>query len=131
MIIAVKKQDIGNTYKVGGIEYTVENIEDKGSYLELTLSDIGIDSEVDIEEVLKEEQLKKLTVTTSKGITFYADPESRVDIVSAIKAGEDAGIDKTVWKTPNGLIETTLDELREVNMLALKTKAEIVGVENG
>ena len=84
-------------------------------------------------EAIKDEQLKKLTVTIGSGKVFYADAESRIDLRDAIELGNDLGQTSTYWKLAeefNGskVAEVTLDELKEASKLALETKATIIGV---
>ena len=84
-------------------------------------------------EAIKDEQLKKLTVTIGSGKVFYADAESRIDLRDAIELGNDLGQTSTYWKLAeefNGsrIVEVTLDELKEASKLALETKGQIVGV---
>jgi len=102
------------------------------------LKELGLIDDV-IEEPLigahrqKKDAIEAMTVTTSTGKTFYADPQSRLDISDAILAGTSAGIESTMWKLAvpfdgEKIVEVTLDELKEAQMMALREKAKIVGV---
>ena len=84
-------------------------------------------------EALKQTTLSTLKVTTASGKVFYADTEARIDIGDAIKIAEDKGTLETSWKLAeefegNRFAIVTLEELKEVQYLALATKAELVGV---
>ena len=86
-----------------------------------------------IEEIplSKEEQLSTLIVTISSSKRFYADAESRTDLLSAIiEAQEQGATDASVsnWKTPDGVMAVTLAELKEASKKALETKAGLIGV---
>ena len=80
---------------------------------------------------LKHEQYKKMIITVTSGTRFYADPDSRADIVDAIEIAKEGGYPDTTttqWKTPDGLMNVTLADLKEVRVLRLNKKAEIIGV---
>lgn len=84
----------------------------------------------------KEEQLNSLIITTSTGKRFYADPDSRTDLVDVVLEGIINNMPDeytTEWKTasrPEGTnFETvTFAELKEAKRLALEAKGQIVGV---
>lgn len=83
-------------------------------------------------DAIKDDTLNRLTVTTSSGKVFYADPTSRSDLTDAILLGQSAGITETAWKLAkefNGsrYAVVTITELAEAAMLALQTKGQIVG----
>lgn len=79
----------------------------------------------------KEELLNVLIVTISTGKRFYADAESRTDLLSAILEAQNQGAtDASVsnWKTPDGIVSVNLAELKEASKKALEAKAGIIGV---
>lgn len=80
----------------------------------------------------KERQLSRLTVTTSTGKVFYADPTSRSDLAQALVLGQANGINETTWKLAEEFegsryVVVTLAELGEAAYIALQTKGQIVG----
>lgn len=84
-------------------------------------------------EVIKGEQLEKITVTTTSGKVFYADPISRTDISDAISLANETSQTSTTWKLAepidgSKLAIVTLDELKEARALGLQAKASIIGV---
>ena len=81
----------------------------------------------------KEDKLRNLIVINKIGKRFYADPEARTDITAVIiQATEQGATNEAVltWKTPDGIRDVTLAELKEANKLALEAKAKIIGVDN-
>jgi len=78
----------------------------------------------------KKNAIKNIEVTTSTDKTFYADPESRTDLSDAISIMKEQNINEYLWKTANGLMVVTLDEMIEARTLGLLKKGEIVGVTN-
>lgn len=84
----------------------------------------------------KDEQLNNLIVTIASGKRFYADPDSRTDLVDVVLEGIINSMPDdytTEWKTasrPEGTnFETvTFAELKEAKRLALEAKGQIVGV---
>lgn len=90
-------------------------------------------------EVQKNTQLDRLEVTTSSGKTFYADPDSRSDLVAAILLGDKQNKNSTKWKLSKKVegqapllgtekvYDVTKDELIEALGIALETKGQIVG----
>ena len=89
------------------------------------------DIQTQINSQNKQKQLNSLIVIVSTAKRFYADPESRTDIVSTLfEATSQGATDTSVtqWKTADGIMEVTLAELKEANKLALDAKAGIIGV---
>lgn len=81
----------------------------------------------------KEESLNKLTITTSLGKVFYADPKSRGDLADAIALANEENKTKALWKLAEPfkgkrVVEVKLSELKEARKLALEAKGSIVGV---
>lgn len=79
----------------------------------------------------KQEQLNSLIVSISNNKRFYADPESRTDLMAVVIEAQrvNAANDYTIeWKTPDGIITVTLADLKEASALALTEKAKIIGV---
>lgn len=111
----------------------------KEGYIECPISICGGASYVDevftnpvpeVAEPSKEEKLNTLIVTVNNK-NFYADPDSRVDIMTTIMVAESQGSTDTAetnWKTPDGIISVTLLELRQANQKAIEAKAGIIGV---
>jgi hypothetical protein len=86
------------------------------------------DEIINVKAVQKEEQ-KKMIVTISTGKTFDADSTSRINMVAGILASSFAGLTTTNWKlADNTIVEITLDELKEANLVALTTFGNIIGV---
>lgn len=84
-------------------------------------------------EAIKKDSLERITVRTTSGKLFYADPVSRIDLDTAIARGVEIGATSTLWKLAdpvNGskIVSVTIDELREASMLGLEAKGVIVGV---
>jgi len=84
----------------------------------------------------KEQKLNNLTVTTTSGKIFYADPESRTDILDVVMEGLINQLPDeytTEWKTVSRgeapFEVVTFAELKEAKRLALEAKGQIVGVE--
>lgn len=78
-------------------------------------------------------ELSNLKVTISSGKVFYADSESRTDLISAIDGANLRGETQAEWKLAeeyNGfkITTVTLTEIREALALALEGKAKIIGV---
>ena len=102
-----------------------ESIQDK-LYKVIVASEGATEEEI-AKELAKEEQLSVLTVTTSTGKEFYADTESRIDLLSALMAANIVGQTETQWKLANGTIQTvTVQEIGEAMMLALQEKGNMV-----
>lgn len=81
--------------------------------------------------ISKKENLESLIITTASGKRFYANPEARTDITAVIiEATEQGSTNEAIspWKTPDGIIDVTLAELKEANKLALEAKAKIIGI---
>ena len=77
----------------------------------------------------REEAVTKMTVVISTGKEFDADLTARMNIVSAILGSEFMGQTETVWRLANNKeAVVTLDELKEVNAIALQTYGNIIGV---
>ncbi len=83
----------------------------------------------------KKEQLDNLIVTITSGKVFYADPNSRTDLVDVVMEGMLNNMPddyQTEWKTvsrgadPFELV--TFAELKEAKRKALEAKASIIGV---
>lgn len=79
-------------------------------------------------DVIKDEALSNVIVTTSSGKRIYADSNSRTDLLSAIISAQAAGITETMWKTPDGMVLITLQDMQEAVMLGLQEKGRIIGV---
>lgn len=84
-------------------------------------------------DLIKQESLNNLTVTTTSGKVFYADTEARIDLQAAIDASYVKGLTSTMWKLAeefqgSRIVSVTLEEIREASALALESKATIVGV---
>jgi len=81
-------------------------------------------------DLIKKDKLSRLIVEVN-GFKFYADNESRLDIIIAIQEAEKQGLTDdytTMWKTADGISNVSLGDLRQVPKLALEMKAQIVGV---
>lgn len=81
----------------------------------------------------KAEALDRLTVTTTSGKVFYADPISRTDMSDVIALASETGNTETYWKLAEAIdgskvVMVTLDEMKEARMLALQAKASVIGV---
>ena len=134
----VVTEPIEATYDVDGnilTEAVEEVTELVRPYVATTITDTDIETKLNALDEYKAyknrnkvEALKRLTVTTSSGKEFYADAESRVDIADAIGVGIDNNLTTTMWKCKSGLIEVTIDELKEARLLALTAKGGIVGI---
>lgn len=77
--------------------------------------------------------LNKLTVTTTSGKIFYADPISRGDLSDAISILIKNNLNETVWKLAsnkngNRNVKVPLAELEEARELALVAKGSLVGI---
>lgn len=79
-------------------------------------------------KVTKAKNLENCIVTTSTGKRIYADPASRTDITDAINIAIETGETSVNWKTADGWIEVTLDEMKEARLLALQKKEEIISI---
>ena len=75
----------------------------------------------------KDKQLSRVTVTTTSGKEFYADPLSRVDIADAVQVAINSGLTSTSWKLVSGWTTVTLDEMKEAQRLGLEAKGAIIG----
>ena len=87
-------------------------------------------------------QLEVLTVTTSKGNTFDANNQARLDMQNGIEAAKttkeliDLGVlpAETEWETTkwrlanNSEVVITLMELKEASLLAIKKYTEVKGI---
>lgn len=87
-------------------------------------------------------QLEVLTVTTSKGNTFDANNQARLDMQNGIEAAKttkeliDLGVlpaetewETTKWRLANDSeVVITLIELKEASLLAIKKYAEVKGI---
>ena len=85
----------------------------------------------------KESALANLTVATTSGKEFFADPESRTDLATVILEGYINNVSddyQTEWKTVSRgdlpFEVVTFAELKEANRKALEAKAQIIGVTN-
>ena len=68
-------------------------------------------------------------VTTTSGKAFDANPEARLNIVTAIQAGIWSTVTELNWKLADGSVSVvTLNELQEANYLALVNFGTIVSV---
>ena len=75
----------------------------------------------------KKEVLDVLTVTTTSGKEFYADSDSRTDLISALVSAEFMGLTQTNWKLATGEIQSIgLQEVKEAIALALQAKGDLV-----
>lgn len=73
--------------------------------------------------------LETLTVTTSKGNTFDANNQARLDMQNAITASDFVGVTQITWRMADDsevLIE--LNELKEALVLAIQEYARIKGI---
>ena len=80
----------------------------------------------------KQDLLDRLTVTTTSGKVFYADPISRTDLADAIAIAQSTGQTTTIWKLAEAVngtkwSEVTLAELEEARHLGLQAKGTIIG----
>ena len=74
-------------------------------------------------------QLEELTVTTSKGNTFDANSQARLDISNGILVSQALGVTETVWRmADNKEVLVTVDELKEALALALTEYAKMKGI---
>lgn len=81
------------------------------------------------QEEAKEEAIERIQVTVTSGKVFYADPTSRADLADAIDLMQEEGLVTYLWKTINGIMEVTLDDMKEARKLGLLEKGRLVGVE--
>jgi ribosomal protein S4E len=115
--------------------------DDNGMYYKHYNEDMTVDiatieaeaTEQQYQEVKKQKiaELGRLIVTISTGKRFYADPESRTDLVSAAMETLENNIPDSYeieWKTPDGIMNVTASEIREAKRKALEEKARIIGV---
>ncbi len=86
-------------------------------------------------KLAKEKSLSSLTVTITSGKVFYADPNSRTDLVDVVIEGMLNNMPddyQTEWKTVSRGAEpfelVTFSELKEAKRKALEAKASIIGV---
>ncbi len=124
-----------HTFKTNRFNHD-EWLEDDNS---LEVQDIKkIQSETKLLEdakLVKEESLSRLTVTITSGKVFYADPNSRTDLVDVVIEGMLNNMPddyQTEWKTVSRGAEpfelVTFAELKEAKRKALEAKASIIGV---
>lgn len=74
-------------------------------------------------------QLEELTVTTTKGNTFDANSQARLDISNGILVSQALGVTETVWRmADNKEVLVTVDELKEALALALTEYAKVKGI---
>ena len=79
------------------------------------------------QEVAK--QLSTLTVTTSKGNTFDANNQARLDMQNAITASDFLCVTETTWRlADDSEVLIQLDELKEALALAIQEYARIKGI---
>lgn len=83
----------------------------------------------------KDQLIKELDLTTlPSGLRFYTDDKSMVDLLGADRQAERLGAvdeDTTDWKTPDGIKEVTIGDIRKAIDLRLERKGEAVGVTSG
>ncbi len=119
--------------KVDGTYYTYYNADGTP---DLVKEQVDIDAKKLADAKLaKEKSLSSLTVTITSGKVFYADPNSRADLVDVVIEGILNNMPddyQTEWKTvsrgtaPFELV--TFSELKEAKRKALEAKASIIGV---
>lgn len=85
---------------------------------------------------LKQDKLERAIITVSSGVRFYADPESRTDLLNAWIVAKSNGWDEDLsitkaWKTADGIKEINFLDLNEAITLGLDKKGKIVGAING
>lgn len=75
------------------------------------------------------QQLEVLTVTTSKGNTFDANNQARLDMQTAITASDFVGVTETTWRmADDSEVLITLAELKEALTLAITEYARLKGI---
>lgn len=80
-------------------------------------------------KALIKEDSNHITVTSTSGKEFDADPLSRQNISDGIQIGIDFGMTSHLWKlADNTVLEVTIEELKEVRMLALLAYGNLIGV---
>ena len=96
--------------------------------------------ETEIEELnaknLQESQERKLftqtgIVTISSGKSFYMDSQSRTDILTTVLLSVVKPELKTPtipWKTPEGTIDVTIEELTEALLILMQTRKDMIGL---
>ena len=78
-----------------------------------------------VESTRLKDTVGKLTVTTTNGNTFDANPQARADLADGILASETMGITENMWRLDdNTEVMVGITELREAHVLALQAYAD-------
>ena len=105
---------------------TITNEDESVQYV---ADGILIESETDAKDAIKQHHTDTCIVTTESGKRFYADKESRIDLLSVVLENTDANNDlkySEQWKTADGWVDVTVGEIREALKLATDAKKNIV-----
>ena len=111
------------------IEQEEKTDEDGGIYWEMVT--LEIDDKRNAPSVIKAYKLDNIIVTLEDGTRFYANGTSRSDMSDTISLAVELGATSesiNEWKTPDGLAQVTLSQLKEAVRLGLEAKATIIGV---
>jgi hypothetical protein len=80
-------------------------------------------------KVAQEIMLGSLTITTSKGNTFDANNQARLDMQNAITASDFVGVTQTVWRmADDSEVLIDLTELKEALVKAIQEYARVKGI---
>ena len=116
-------EDASGNFKKGDM-YSVEKWE------EYNLSDEEKRERVDAQrKALINKQLETLTVVTSRGNTFDANNQARLDMQNAITASDFLGATQTRWRMADNMeVVVELNELKEALTLAIQEYARVKGI---
>ena len=97
-----------------------------------------VEDELSVLSAIKaQEQLSKKmfdnngVVKITNGKEFYMDQNSRIDILSSILislVNPELVSESVSWKTPNGSIDVTLDDLTEALLISMQERKKLVGL---
>lgn len=97
-------------------------------YKTLTPEQIA-EGEAQYAKLLRNFNEENLTVTSSNGNVFDADKTARQNIADAILASDSTGITNVTWRLANNTeVSVDITELKEVQVLALKAYANLIGI---
>ena len=128
-------EEVSHIVKIDGLETKVVEIESQPEVTEPVRPYIPKDVTNLINEYLSKNKniaLQKINITTlPNGLKFYTDNNSLLDLLSADRPAERLGAsdeDMTIWKTPDGLKQVRIKDIRDAISLRLSNTASVVGV---